>query len=84
MRETFGLMQRQGRVNMGGTACFKLCAQHRKPGVDAQSPINAHLGSRANSKFPMPSAHSLKQAVPPALSGDPRPSIRPLEFAQSS
>ena len=51
----------------GGTACRsgKLCAQHRKPGVDDQSHRGARLGLRADSGVPMPSAPRFFESVPP-------------------
>ena len=51
----------------GGTACRsgKLCAQHRKPGVDDQFHRDARLGIRAGSRFPMPSAPRFFEPGPP-------------------
>ena len=65
--ETHGYHQRSLRdQTQGGTACFKLCAQHWKHGKDIQKESARNLENHVDPKFPMPSAHRFFEPVPPS------------------
>ena len=51
---------------MGGPACFKLGAQHKKLRTDIESKNNVVSRLNLNSDFLVPSAPSFSEAGPPA------------------